>query len=188
MGKALSNKTDTIKVTVHLTKYEAAALMEMAAAANCTGPADLLEGFTADLTESKRNHGSDERSAAWAYYDRSVYGLTHHCPNARSWLQELLVINGTMETGYDSVMDVLRIADEYNFNHGQIEWAADEEERKLYKEEAKKAKEELKEEYKRYLELTKCKPEATSMRKELANIRRWVKAYHKMGLSPEDAV
>lgn len=179
---------DTVKLTVNLTKYEAAALMEMSAAANCTGPAELLEGFVADLTESKCSHGSDERSAAWAYYDRAVYGATHYCPNTRSWLQELLVINGTMGIGYDSVMDVIRIADEYNFNHGQIKWATDEEERKLYKEEAKKAKEELKEEYKRYLELANVKPEATSMRKELANIRRWVKAYHKMGLGSEDAV
>lgn len=177
---------DTVKMVVNLTKEEAAALMEMSALAGCTGPADLLEGFVADLTESKRNHGSDERSAAWQWYDRAVYGMIHYCPDARSWLQELLVINGMLETGYDSVMDVLRIEQDYKFSYNSIKWATDETDKKQLLADAGEAKAELEAEYQRYLDLTKRDPKTTSMQNELKNIRHWVKAYHRMGLDQED--
>lgn len=79
----------TLTIRLKVTPAEMTVLKQLARKTGTT-PASILEDFTADLTNSWRNGGSDERLYAFDWFKRRGYAAKHISANqATDWLESI---------------------------------------------------------------------------------------------------
>lgn len=175
-----------IKIEVEMTREEIANLMEASGAAGCSA-AEVLEKFTADLTHSDRSNGSDEREAAYAYFDRAIYGEMNYVPSHRSWLRHILIRDGFYGSGEWCVRDIIAKVDVLNGEKADLEEETDKEERKELAECIAEDEKELQAEIDEYLRLSGKKASEFNFDEEFKEICEWMREYDRLVPPKEEA-